>query len=140
MNMAWFSEEAMSEDLVALLEVIGDPDRADLLQIKPELVARLHRLGRQQQLDLLSEVTAARSGLSPADGKPWYSHQILFQLLCSLCCRVVDDEEQRAIKADIKRQRAEQIGDWPKPDQLLTPEEVAENIQRRMTEYSASRE
>ena len=123
-----------------LLNEIGDPDRPDLMTVKPQVEERLHSLSRNEQLDLLKEVTAARNVLSHADGKAWYSHQILFQLLSSLCHRVVDDQEQRAVKSEIKRQYAEQNGDWPTPEQLLTPEEVAANIQRRMAEYSASRE
>lgn len=130
----------MSPLLQALLDDIGDPDRPDLLEIKPRLEARLSPLSRDEQMELLTEVTAVRSTLSHADGKVWYRQQILFQLLCSHCYRVVDDEEQRAVKSDIKRQYAEQNGDWPTAEQLLTPEEVAENIRRRMAEYSASSE
>lgn len=126
--------------LQELLQAIGDPDRPDLLAIRPQVEERLRSLSRQEQLDLLIEVSAARNKLSHADGKAWYSHQIVFQLLSSMCHRVVDDEEQRAVKSEIKRQYAEQNGDWPKSEQLLTPEEVAANIQRRMAEYSASRE
>lgn len=95
----------MSQLLQSLLDQIGDPDREDLLAIKPTLETRLQAITRGQRHQLLAEVTDIRQGLSHAHGKSWYAHHILFQLLCASCYRVVDTEEQRALKEEIKRGR-----------------------------------
>jgi hypothetical protein len=57
----------MSHLLNSLLEVIGHPDREDLLQVAvPSVYARIRELTTSQQLEMRDEITAIRRTLAPA--------------------------------------------------------------------------
>src|SRR5687768_5175393 len=101
----------MSQLLQSLLEEVGDPDREDMSAIIPLVQARIRSLPRDEQHQLLDEVSHIRGTLCREDRAVWLAHQILFQLLWhELAIPVPLTEEQRALQRQIQADYAEGNG------------------------------
>jgi hypothetical protein len=126
----------MSAMLQALLDIVGDPDRPDLAEIRAPMQGRIAELDPQQRRQLYDECFAAWKNIPREDSKRYYRHFLVFQYL-SKATRVTaePDAEQLAVLEKIRRDYAERKGEWFDSRSWLTPEEVAENIKRRNAEY-----
>jgi hypothetical protein len=126
----------MSQMLQSLLEIVGDPDREDLMATRAPLQARIQEIEPEERKRLYEECFATWKTLSREDSKSYYSHFIVFQCL-SRATRPPKllDAGQQTVMDRILRSLADSNGDWYERQIWLTPEEVAENIKRRNAEY-----
>lgn len=126
----------MSQMLQSLLDIVGDPDRPDLENIRAPMQSRIAEIDPEERKRLYDECFAAWKPIPREDGKRYYSHFLVFQYL-SKATRPPKplDAEQQAVMDRILQNLADSNGDWYERQTWLTPEEVAENIKRRNAEY-----
>src|SRR5688572_3731927 len=112
----------MSAVLQSLLEIVGDPDRPDLADVRAPLQARITEIAPEQRKQLYEECLAAWKGIPREDSKRYYCHFIVFQHLSKATHAPLPlTSEQQEVWEYIRKQREQNNGRWYDAQVTFTP-------------------